>query len=195
MKIKKLFGRSGGAFTLVEMLVATGLGSVVLVVIAILAAYGARSFVALGNYADLDQASRNALDLISVEMRQATALVSVQTNATAKSLTFTNALTARQMKIYWDSSSRLLNMDITGQGTYPLLTECDRWDFSLYSKATTVTSTNVVFYPATNNTGAIDPTICKLVNMSWKCSRTILGNKVNTESVQTAQIVLRNKVK
>ena len=29
--------------------------------------------------------------------------------------------------------------------------------------------------------------------MTWKCSRTILGQKANTESVQTAQVVLRNK--
>jgi len=28
--------------------------------------------------------------------------------------------------------------------------------------------------------------------VSWKCSRTILGAKINTESVQTAKIVLRN---
>ncbi len=50
-----------------------------------------------------------------------------------------------------------------------------------------------MFYPATNSSGVYDPSICKLINMSWKCSRTILGSKMNTESVQTAQVVLRNK--
>jgi hypothetical protein len=30
------------------------------------------------------------------------------------------------------------------------------------------------------------------VDVSWKCSRQILGEKVNTESVQTAKIVMRN---
>ena len=43
------------------------------------------------------------------------------------------------------------------------------------------------FYSASNN-----PAICKLVSVSWRCSRTILGQKVNTESVQTAKIVIRN---
>ena len=177
------------------MLVSLGIGSIVLLVIAVLSAYGFRSFVALGNYADLDQRSRNALDMISREMRQSTDLLSFQTNATAKSLTFTNTLTATRMKLYWDSDSRILTLDITGQGVYPILTDCERWDFSLYSKAAAVTPTNIIFYPATNGTGVLDPTVCKLINMSWKCSRTILGNKVNTESVQTAQIVMRNKVK
>jgi hypothetical protein len=51
----------------------------------------------------------------------------------------------------------------------------------------------LVFYPATNNAGALDLTICKVINMNWKCSRAILQQKINTESVQTAQIVLRNK--
>jgi hypothetical protein len=50
-----------------------------------------------------------------------------------------------------------------------------------------------VFFPATNSAGAYDLSVCKLINMTWKCSRTVLGSKLNTESVQTAQVVLRNK--
>ena len=37
-----------------------------------------------------------------------------------------------------------------------------------------------------------DPTLCKVVQMSWTCSRNILGKKTNTESVQSAKIALRN---
>ena len=50
-----------------------------------------------------------------------------------------------------------------------------------------------MFFPATNTAGAYDLSTCKLINMTRKCSRTILGSKLNTESVQTAQVVLRNK--
>ena len=32
----------------------------------------------------------------------------------------------------------------------------------------------------------------KLIDVSWKCSRKIMGEKLNTESVQTAKIVIRN---
>jgi len=35
---------------------------------------------------------------------------------------------------------------------------------------------------------------CKLINMSWRCSRTMSG-KVNAENVQAMQIVLRNKLR
>jgi hypothetical protein len=51
----------------------------------------------------------------------------------------------------------------------------------------------VLYYPATNGTGVLDVNLCKLINLSWKCSRTIFAQKVNTESVQAAQIVLRSK--
>ena len=40
----------------------------------------ARSFVALSNYNDLDQASRNALDTMSREIRQTRSLTSYATN-------------------------------------------------------------------------------------------------------------------
>ena len=32
----------------------------------------------------------------------------------------------------------------------------------------------------------------KLVQVTWNCSRQILGNKANTESVQSAKIAIRN---
>jgi hypothetical protein len=34
---------------------------------------------------------------------------------------------------------------------------------------------------------------CKLVSVSWICSRSILGSRLNTESVQTAKIVIRKQ--
>ena len=33
----------------------------------------------------------------------------------------------------------------------------------------------------------------KLIKLNWTCSRTILGQAVNTESVQTAKIVMRKQ--
>jgi hypothetical protein len=36
------------------------------------------------------------------------------------------------------------------------LTECDRWDFGFYQRTPLITSTGVVFYPATNSAGALD---------------------------------------
>ncbi len=45
--------------------------------------YTARSFVAVGNYADLDQASRNSLDVLTRDIRESRALMGFNTNQLA----------------------------------------------------------------------------------------------------------------
>ena len=34
---------------------------------------------------------------------------------------------------------------------------------------------------------------CKLIKLTWVCSRDILGKSANTESVQSAEFVIRKK--
>jgi len=184
--------RRPNGWTLVEMMIGVAIGSLVLAVIGALSLYGLRSFVAIGNYSDLDARSSNALDQMSREIRQAAAVVGYQTNAAGKWIRFTNADLGITFRYAWDASSRALVCEKTGQPTQTYLTECDRWDFAFYQRSPQPNKTNV-FYPATNTAGGYDLNACKLVDMTWKCSRTLLGRKWNTESVQTAQIVLRNK--
>ena len=174
---------------MVEAMIATGLGTMVLAAVARLTLYGARTSVAVVNYEDLDSKSRYALDIVSREIRQANAVLSYQTN----SFTLTNWAQAAAITLTWDPNAGTVTMDKTGQSTITNLTQCDRWNFAFYQRTPWVTGTNVIFYPATNAAGNLDLTLCKLISMSWKCSRSILGAKINTESVQTAEIVLRNK--
>lgn len=156
--------------------------------------YSGTSFAAMGNYVDLDRNSRNAVDLLSREIRNSSGLVAFSTNS-PQFLTFTNATTGKKFTVKYDSGNRTLTFAKTGQVTYSLLTQCDEWNFSLYSKAPNISTTNITFYGATNTAGALDPSLCKLINMTWKCSRTIFGSKRNTETIQTAELVLRNKVR
>ncbi len=183
------------AFTLIEVLIAAGLGSLLSAVVVALLIYGTRCFQSLGNYSDLDSQSRNALDLISQRMRQSTALIDFSSSPPVKSLTVTNMDLHTSLQVLWSTQTKTLSMSENGAAPVTLLTQCDSWDFSLYSRAPNVTSTNITFYSATNGAGVLDATRCKLVDMTWKCSRTILGSKINTESIQTAQIVFRNKIR
>ena len=178
--------------TLVELMVGVGISSIILAMAASLWLFGSRSFAAMGNYADMEARSRSALDLMSREVRQASRVVAFQNTGTTRWLTVTNPSFGTGASYTWDATPRTLVCQIPGQPDQVYLTDCDRWDFDLFQRAPQKTGA-YVFYPATNTSGAYDPSICKLVNMSWKCSRTILGSKMNTESVQTAQIVLRNK--
>jgi len=153
-------GRAHSAgFTLVEVLIAMGLGSLVLATIASLSVYGARSSIALSNYTDLDSKSRYALDVIGREIRQATAVTGYQTNASGKSLTLTNADEAATITLSYDNTARSLVLTKNGEPPLTALTQCDRWDFSLYQRTPYGYPTNLFFYPATNTAGALDLSI------------------------------------
>lgn len=178
---------------MIELLIAIALSSMVLVAVMSLTLFGARSSYGLANYSELDTKSRYALDLLSREIRSATAVIAIQTNYPSCSITLTNASQGATIRVAYDSGAGTVMLAKTGQPTVTALTGCDGWNFSLYQRTPQITPTNVLFYPATNGTGALDLSACKLIRLSWKCSRKILAQKVNTESVQAAQIVLRNK--
>lgn len=169
---------STSAFSLVEMLIAVGVGGIVLAAVCALTMYSARSFVAIGNYIALDQASRNALDNLSLAIRQTSDLKSYSPSA----LTFANP-DGSELVVAWNSGTREVTMK-QNNTTKTLLTECDYLRFNISQR----TPINGVFgfYPASG------PSTCKLVDVSWRCSRTMLGKKFHTESVQTAKIVIRN---
>jgi hypothetical protein len=177
-------------FTLVEMMVAVGVGIAVVGAMVMLSITTSWNYTATANYVQMDDQSRLALDKIGREIRNSTALLSFSTGS-PQTLQFTNANAGDSMKLSY-SSGRLTMIKPTQTTT--LLTGCDSFSFSLFNRVPLVNSTSFTFYASTNAAGTIDPTITKVVNMTWKCSRTILGSKLNTEIVQTAQIVLRNKV-
>jgi prepilin-type N-terminal cleavage/methylation domain-containing protein len=185
-------GKRVSGMTLVEVMVSVALGSMILAMAGSLWLFGSRSFAAMGNYADLDAKSRNALDLMSRDIREATRVTGFQNSGNTRWLQVTNAAQGATITYTWNASPRTLVCQRTGEPDQVYLTECDRWDFDLFQRAPQK-SGSYVFFPATNTAGAYDLSTCKLINMTWKCSRTILGSKLNTESVQTAQVVLRNK--
>ena len=183
-------------FTLVEAAVGTLIMSVVATAMMSLYVYGSKSFVIMGNYSDLDGKSRNTVDKISREIRNASALTGFSTNS-PKYLQLFNSTSGSTTTITYDPTLRVVTIKKVIGATTTIttnLTQCDQWTFELYSRAPNFSSTNITFYYATNGAGQLDMTRCKLINMSWKCSRQVMGTKLTTESVETAQIVLRNKV-
>jgi type II secretory pathway pseudopilin PulG len=170
--------RQLSGMTLVEMLVAVGIGMVVMAAIGTLMVFTTRSFIALGNYNDLDQASRNALDTMSRDIRQTRKLDLYATNY----LYFDNYT----LLYWWHPTNKKLyryKWGASGWQIKELLEQCDYLRFGMSQQNP---SNNFNFYPTTT------PSTAKLIDVSWTCSRQILQKKVNTESVQTAKIVMRN---
>ena len=168
--------------TAIELVVAAGVGCMVLCCMAVVFANSSRSFVALGNYINMDQTSRNALDKMTRDIRMSRDL----TNFTSSKLVF-NYVGTTNMTLQYDPSSRKLVQIFqwgANQKTNVLLTECDSLKFSMYK--------NVALSGGSNATTTV-ASEGKLVGVAWRCSRTLLGKKFNTEDMQEAQIVIRNK--
>ena len=177
VKESRTHSRSAKAFTLVEVMVAMALGMLVLSMVASLSIFTIRSFVAMGNYNDLDRASAYALDRMSKEIREVDYLTYYSTNIIDMRL-----LNNTRLLYVYDPNSRTLTQ-WKGGTREVLLTECDFLRFNVYQRNP---SNDFSFYPASS------PSVAKLIDVSWRCSRQILGQKINTESVQTSKIVIRN---
>ncbi|MCW5554592.1 MAG: hypothetical protein KIS67_20830 [Verrucomicrobiae bacterium] len=195
MKLRSKFlasnqNRAGGrrrssGLSLTELIVATGLGMVVLMILGVLSVHALRSFVAMGNYASLDARNRLALDKMSRDIRQATEVTIFEPDGPVRRLKLTNALTGGTLDYTWYAEDRMLYCDTDGEPAV-YLTECDDWSIAMYRRNPQPGATNWFFPTA-------DKRLCKMVEMNWTCSRTLLGKKFQTESVQSARMVLRNK--
>ncbi len=166
-------------FTLVEFLITLAVGSIIFLAVAGLGLYAGRSFAGLANYTDLDARSRNALDRLTRDVRQVNRLA---TNS-ATALTFEDADGAALRYVY-SPQARTLSR-VKGGSTEVLLTECDSLSFSIFQR-NPIGGTYDQF-----PTGSAATT--KLINVTWTCSRQILGTAMNTENVQTAKIVIRKQ--
>jgi hypothetical protein len=158
-------------------MVASSIGLITLTALAAFTSYTGRSFIAMGNYVDLDRASRNALDYMTKDIRQTQRLNAYATNR----LDFLDQDGAILSYIY-DSGNRTLTRSL-GSTNKVLLTECDELQFSIFQRNPVGGTYDQ--YPTATVTNT------KLVQVTWTCSRKIIGAKVNTESVQTAKIVIR----
>lgn len=167
--------------TLAELMIATAIGSVVTLGLGSLTFFTTRSFSAMANYVDLDHRSRMALDTMSREIRQANRL----TESTSTSLTFEDS-DGGILKYVYSTQSKTLTRSKNGvSDAKPLLEECDSLAFSIYQRNPVGGSYDQ--YPAAS------ATTCKLVQLRWVCSRKILGVAKNTESVQSAKVVIRKQ--
>jgi prepilin-type N-terminal cleavage/methylation domain-containing protein len=177
--------RSRQAFTLVELMVAILVGSLAMMALMSVMFFSARSFAALTNYVDLDNHSRSALDVMTREIRQANSLVEGDPQRLVFSVPRDDG-TAYTVTYQYDSRARQLTRQ-TASEEKVLLRECDQLRFAVYQR-----------HPISGTYDQWDedwsnPSQVKVVQLMWTCSREILGARVNTESVQSAKVVIRKK--
>lgn len=183
--------------TLVEVVVAGAITSILALAVCTSMIYSGRSLAGLSNYVELDNASRNSLEHFMADLRGCSTILSLTTNAQSATLVCTNNASApadRYRVTYrWDKDTTTLTRFFAGcnEAGSPLsysqavLTNCDDFRFELKSRAL-------------NGQWQLAPASqiaqCKFVTVHWRCTKEVkAARQVNTESVQTAGIMLRNQ--
>ncbi|MGZ8898583.1 MAG: PilW family protein [Limisphaerales bacterium] len=172
--------RSQCAMTLVELLVAVFIGSLLMTGVAALSIYTARSFAALGNYMELDKNSRNTLDRMTQLIRESDGVLDWTKHELVLSYK-TQPLTFK----YLPSDKKLVMTETNGTQS-ALLEGCDFLNFEIFQRTTM--SGTYDQYPVT-----ADEAAAKIVQISWVCSKKLIGSLINSESVQSAKIVIRKQ--
>jgi hypothetical protein len=189
MNINRSTVNARQAYTLLELMVSVGIGTLILGCAVVSLAFMVRSLDATGNYAELDRQSRRALDIMTRDIRNTGGCIGYATN----SLTFTNK-DGTALLYNWNPATRyLVSSNFSQFSTAPLsnllLKGCTSLRFTVFQR-TPLTNSTMLFTPITNISANL-PTI-KVIVMDWICVKTNYTTLQNSESVQTAKIVLRN---
>jgi len=178
-----------------EWIVSVGVGGLLLATMAAFSLHGARTFVTLSNYVDLNGQSRIAIDKMGQEIRQAMKVTSYAPEKITV-LVGTNYVTYAYL-----ANERKMTRQV-GNGTpQTLLKGCDSARFDIFQRQATNTELSSAvsgvlsllplsvdpIYPKATTDNA------KIVQLTWNCSRSILGKKANTEAAQFARIVIRKQ--
>jgi hypothetical protein len=160
-------------------MIAAGVSSLLMLVLASFSLYSARNCASLTNYSELETQSRLALDKMTQQIRQSRGL----TSSTSTNIVLTDADGA-PLEFAYDGGARTLSRRKNGRSEV-LLQGCTFLRFSLFQR-NPVQGTYDAYPTAT-------PATCKLIQVTWVCARSLLGADANTESVQSAKIVIRKK--
>src|SRR6266404_5662089 len=169
-------------FTLVELMVGTTLGSLLLVGVASLYLFSTKSFVSMTNHVDLNRRNREASDILSRDIRSASAVSSATTTATNSQLVL--RFPTGDIAYTFDGTAGTLSRLQLGR-TKVVLEGLTSLRFSLYQRPA-----NGAVYEAFP--GATAAT-AKLVGFEWICSRKVYGTMNNSENMETELVELRNQ--
>jgi len=164
-----------------------GVGFIILAIVGSLSLWSGKSFAAMANYMELDNNSRNALDLMTREIREVQGLHSYTDSPNQKELALISP-DGQPLYFRYNKPEKTLTR-VRGGISETLLRDCTVLNFNLYQR-NNVSNTFNQYQVASGTNAALT---CKVIQINWVCSRKLLPTELlNSESVQTAKIVIRH---
>lgn len=169
-------------FTVTEMMVAATVGCVFAGAIAVVFMTSSLGFARMQDYIKMDRASRNALDQMTRNVRRAKLLTGFDSANVVFSYDSATA-PATNLAYRYNSSTAALTEEWTSGGTTTtntLLTGCSNLVFCLYDHS---------MAPTTDTSAGHG----KVVGVSWTSYGTTPLTHISTETMQQANVVIRNQ--
>jgi prepilin-type N-terminal cleavage/methylation domain-containing protein len=183
----KLAPRARQGWTLVEMMVAVGIFS--LVGMALMGSYifAVKSMASMYSYALLDQYNRQTMDQLTREIRQSKNVLAFTTNSITILTSNDDGTDGPQVTYNFSPSAKKLIRSSSDGSAKLLLDNCSLLQFQLFTRC----PSNVfgVFPVAVNNWS----NTVKVLQLTWKTSIVQPNNIANSENIQTARIVIRKQ--
>jgi prepilin-type N-terminal cleavage/methylation domain-containing protein len=185
MSINPSKRRAEQGMTLIEVMIAMGIFSVVSIALMTIFIFCLRSFETMSNYANLDRENRVAVDTITRDIRQANYVADYV--ADPPMLTLVSG--AQKISYVYDPDAQTLTRSSSDGVDKLLLERCSELTFNLFQR-NAVGGSYEVFPVAKDNWQAT----AKVVELSWKTSRRLKGtSRINSEYMETARIVIRKR--
>lgn len=175
----KALQRSRAGFTLIEVMVSTAIGSLVIGLIMGVSFYTGRSIASLTDSVALSNDSREVIDRMSQKIRQAIAVTAYATNSITVTYMGTNLTYA-----FVEDDGTLIEVENTT--TNVLLEDCTSLRFDLYRRNPITNSFDQ--FPAADTLAE-----AKLVRVSWTCESQAVGKGSGSSELVSSKIVLRSK--
>src|SRR5580765_4898610 len=157
------------AFTIIELLFAMVLGGGLITIVLALSMYTGLNFACMANYGDMESSAMNAMEQITRELRSANGVTALSSNAVT-----VISDSGVPVTYSYSSGTRTLTR-IQGGASTVILHDCDALRFQAYQR----TPIKGSFDQFAVNT---DTNQAKTIFVTWTCSRTILGNKLTSDS-------------
>ena len=140
--------------------------------------FSLKSFTAMSHYSELNARSRHASDIITRDIRGATAV----TSATSEQLVL--RLGSNSLTYNYDEAAGTLTRSYLDEDEV-LLEGVNTLSFSLYQRP----SSGAAYEQLPVGTASS----AKLIGFQWECSRRAYGARTNSQSLEAAIVKLRNK--
>ena len=184
----KVAPKARQGWTLLEMMVAVGLFSLVGMALMGTWIFSVKSMASMYNYALLDSANRQAMDQLTREIRQSKRVLAYTTNSITILTANEDGSTGPNVTYSFSPSTKKMIRSASDGSSKLLLNNCSLLQFQLYSRC----PSNAVFgaFPVAVNNWS---NTVKVLQLTWKTCVTKPDGIINSENVQTARIVIRKQ--